>query len=391
MDDNPTQCLIHHSKEDYGDSFGSDLLEQYKLYVQSAENVSTRRVASNRFMLTINAALVALYGLQSANFGQGYWTLLIPVIGVPVSVLWYLIIKSHADLNSIKFKVIHKLEEHLPAAVYKYEWQLAGEGKGKSYRAVTRIERCIPIMFAGLHVVLAIVIILCNRWRHGLDKMTTITEADVEQATLSWLSGLGWQAAHGADIAPDTPNAERDDYGQVVLERRLRDALAQLNPGLPADALDDAYRKLTRPEGSTLEARNRAFHRMLVNGVEIEYRDSEGRVRRRPGTSHRLRERYQQRLAGCQPVHRHRGRKHSKAGRRAVRQRLAPGRHRAEEPRGRGRHHLDGVAAAPDLQGRSAGAVLHERGTRGLGWDGGTYWHADRRAGVVQALAHRHR
>ena len=109
--------------------------------------------------------------------------------------------------------------------------------------------------------------------------MTTITESDVEQAALSWLSNLGWQVAHGADVAPDTPNAERDDYGQVVLERRLRDALAQLNPVLPADALDDAFRKLPRPEGSTLEARNRAFHRMLVNGVEIEYRDSDGRVR----------------------------------------------------------------------------------------------------------------
>ena len=109
--------------------------------------------------------------------------------------------------------------------------------------------------------------------------MTTITEADVEQAALDWLAGLGWQVAHGPDIAPGTPKAERDDYGQVVLERRLRDALAELNPGLPASALDDAYRRLTRPEGSTLEARNRAFHRMLVNGVEVEYRDSDGRVR----------------------------------------------------------------------------------------------------------------
>ena len=52
-----------------------------------------------------------------------------------------------------------------------------------------------------------------------------------------------------------------------------------LNPCLPVDAIDDAFRKLTRPEGSTLEARNRAFHRMLVNGVEVEYRDAEGRVR----------------------------------------------------------------------------------------------------------------
>ena len=109
--------------------------------------------------------------------------------------------------------------------------------------------------------------------------MTRLTEADVEQAALGWLRGIGWSLAHGPDIAPDAPNAERDDYGQVVLERRLRDALADLNPGLPSDALDDAYRKLTRPEGSTLEARNRAFHRMLVDGVEIEYRDSDGRMR----------------------------------------------------------------------------------------------------------------
>ena len=100
--------------------------------------------------------------------------------------------------------------------------------------------------------------------------MTTLTEADVEQAARDWLIGLGWQVAHGSDIAPETPHAERDDYEQVVLERRLRDALAELNSGLPASALDDAFRKLTRPEGSALEARNRAFHRMLVNGVEVE-------------------------------------------------------------------------------------------------------------------------
>ena len=55
--------------------------------------------------------------------------------------------------------------------------------------------------------------------------MTIISEADVEQAALDWLSGLGWAVAHGLDIAPDTPNAERDEYAQVVLERRPQDAL----------------------------------------------------------------------------------------------------------------------------------------------------------------------
>ena len=109
--------------------------------------------------------------------------------------------------------------------------------------------------------------------------MTTLTEADVEEAALDWLSGLGWQVLHGPDIAPETPDAERDDYRQVVLEHRLRDVLAELNPSLPLSALDDACRMLTRPEGSTLEARNRAFHRMLVNGVNVEYRDVSGSVR----------------------------------------------------------------------------------------------------------------
>ena len=160
MNDKPAEHLIDNTKETYGDSFTTDLLEQYKLYVQSAENVSARRVATNRFMLTINAALVALYGLQTTNFGQGYWTLLIPVIGIPVSMLWYLIIKSHADLNRFKFHVIHELEQHLPAAMYRYEWKLAEEGQGKTYRAVTTIERWIPILFAVLYVVLAVIIVL---------------------------------------------------------------------------------------------------------------------------------------------------------------------------------------------------------------------------------------
>ena len=106
-----------------------------------------------------------------------------------------------------------------------------------------------------------------------------LSEADVERAALEWLANLGWQVAHGPDIALDTPGAERDDYGQVVLERRLRDALARLNPSLPATALEEALRKLTHPEGATLEARNRAFHRMLVNGVTVEYRTSDGAIR----------------------------------------------------------------------------------------------------------------
>ncbi len=109
--------------------------------------------------------------------------------------------------------------------------------------------------------------------------MTRITESVVEDAALDWLHGLGWSIARGPDVAPDTSAAERADYGQVVLCRRLRDALAQLNPDLPAEAIEDAFRKLNRLEGTSLETRNRTFHRLLVEGVTVEYRADNGTIR----------------------------------------------------------------------------------------------------------------
>ena len=160
MSQQSNKCLVHHTKETYGDSFGTDLLEQYKMYVQSAENVSARRVASSRYLLTLNIALVTLYGIQSGGFGQSYWTMLVPILGILVSVLWYQIIKSHRDLNAVKFQIIHQLEEHLPVALYAYEWQLAGEGRGTSYSAVTHIEQGIPIAFVVLHIILLISLFL---------------------------------------------------------------------------------------------------------------------------------------------------------------------------------------------------------------------------------------
>ena len=108
--------------------------------------------------------------------------------------------------------------------------------------------------------------------------MTTLTEADVEEVALSWLRGLGWQTAYGPDIAPETQEAERSDFGQVVLENRLRQALKDLNPDLSPAALETGLRRLTAPDGPTLEARNRHFHRGLINGVTVDVRGPDGTV-----------------------------------------------------------------------------------------------------------------
>jgi len=108
--------------------------------------------------------------------------------------------------------------------------------------------------------------------------MAHLTESTVEEAALAWLEAAGWGIAHGPDIAPDGPCAERRDFGQVILEGRLRDALGRLNPTLPPEALQDAFRKLAQPQGSDLLQRNRALHRLLVDGVTVEYRHPDGRV-----------------------------------------------------------------------------------------------------------------
>jgi type I restriction enzyme R subunit len=108
--------------------------------------------------------------------------------------------------------------------------------------------------------------------------MTPFTEDTVEQAALEWLHDRGYRIAHGPDIAPDQPAAERTSYAEVVLVDRLRAALARLNPELPAPALEDAFRRLTRPDRPSLVANNHALHRLIVDGVNVEYSHGDGRI-----------------------------------------------------------------------------------------------------------------
>jgi type I restriction enzyme R subunit len=107
-----------------------------------------------------------------------------------------------------------------------------------------------------------------------------IAESHVEEAALAWLAALGYSVLYGPGIAAGEPAAERTDPNcrDTILERRLRQALTRLNPDLPADALDDAYRKLIRSDAPSLVERNRAVHRLIVDGVPVEYRRADGSI-----------------------------------------------------------------------------------------------------------------
>lgn len=106
-----------------------------------------------------------------------------------------------------------------------------------------------------------------------------IAESDVEELALGHLADLGYGIAHGPTLAPSEPAAERDAYDQVVLRGRLEAALRRLNPDLPPAALDEALRKILRPEAPSLIQNNRAFHGMLCDGVEVEVAHAGGHVR----------------------------------------------------------------------------------------------------------------
>ena len=104
------------------------------------------------------------------------------------------------------------------------------------------------------------------------------TESVVEEAALEWFGALGYAVVAGPSIAPGEPAAERTSYEQVLLEGRLREALRRLNPTVPDEALDEAFRKLTRISSPQLVDANHELHYYLVNGVSVEYLRTDGTI-----------------------------------------------------------------------------------------------------------------
>ena len=103
-------------------------------------------------------------------------------------------------------------------------------------------------------------------------------ESVVEEAAIAWLTELGWQHVSGPVLAPDGESPERDSYRAVVLEGRLRRALARINDHLPREALDEVVRAVTRLDSPSLEERNHAFHKHVREGVAVKVK-KDGRER----------------------------------------------------------------------------------------------------------------
>jgi len=107
-----------------------------------------------------------------------------------------------------------------------------------------------------------------------------MTESAVEEAALEILSELDYEMLYGPDIAPapDGARPERNFYSDVVLLDRLHEAIGRINPKIPKEAREEAVKKILRVESPLLVINNQNFHRMIVNGVDVEYRGKDGRI-----------------------------------------------------------------------------------------------------------------
>lgn len=157
---NPMSDLFAKNKNEYGDEYKNHLFEQYKLYIESVEKTSDRRQHANNYFITINTALISLIGLSfQIKFFENLAGVksVLALVGIIICFIFWHLLRSYKQLNTGKFAVIHKIEENLPLALYKYEWEVLGKGEDKSkYYPFSHIELWIPWVFGIIYALLGL-------------------------------------------------------------------------------------------------------------------------------------------------------------------------------------------------------------------------------------------
>lgn len=133
------------------------LLEQYKIFLQTSEDLISRRQNVNSFYISINSALVTAFSFVLALDMPPVYKLLISLVlvlvGVILSVSWIRILVSYGDLNSSKMKIISCIEKQLPASLYDAEWAALSDKLNKrKYVSFTNSEKNIPVLFIFVYV-----------------------------------------------------------------------------------------------------------------------------------------------------------------------------------------------------------------------------------------------
>lgn len=139
------------------------LFEEYKLLLQTSENLIARRQIMNTFFLTANGVLFSMLGLITSALIKKdlfIYQATVVTVGALLCISWRSLIMSYGQLNTGKFAVLNKLERYLPVSIFSAEWVALGEGKDKRiYKSFTKSEKIIPILFLSVYILLLIAII----------------------------------------------------------------------------------------------------------------------------------------------------------------------------------------------------------------------------------------
>ncbi len=163
--------IKNHDSGDYGlfntANFENDkdaLLEQYKLFLQTSEDLVNRRQNVNSFYISISSALVAIMGVLFA-IGLGKNAELIIsaafcIIGIVLSISWSNTLSCYGNLNSSKMKIISNIEKQLPLSLFDAEWAaLSDKLNKKKYVSFTESEKIIPRLFGVVYCFIIVTIL----------------------------------------------------------------------------------------------------------------------------------------------------------------------------------------------------------------------------------------
>lgn len=156
--------LKNFNNTDYPDNKKSEhTLEQYKMYVESAEKVSDRRSNLNTFYLSLTTTIAGVIGYLKTNTVENseYLIIGLSISAILICIYWVNLLENYRKLNSGKFKVIHEIEKELPLNLYEYEWEKLGQGNDpKLYKKLSNVEKIIPFIFGTLFLLVVIIEII---------------------------------------------------------------------------------------------------------------------------------------------------------------------------------------------------------------------------------------
>ena len=120
--------------------------EQYKLFIESAEKNSDKRITQNNIYLTINIAFISYISTKVLDLKQN---IIMTIIGILICIVWLCTINNYAKRNKVKFEIINESEY---GTLYKEEWK-----RINILTSLTTYEKISSVIFIILYIALFIV------------------------------------------------------------------------------------------------------------------------------------------------------------------------------------------------------------------------------------------